>query len=328
MPKGHPRGHHLRVATDCSGIEAPIQALVYLGVPFDHLWSSEKDPMVRKSLQANFSPRKLYTDIYDRDVTALPSIDLYIAGFPCQPFSSIGKRRGMSDRRGHVFLECLRTIQSCRPRAFILENVKGLLHHDHGRTFATILQKLHDLRAYHIHYQVLNTADYGIPHHRERIYIVGILKKKGQQGVFRFPEPIPLEKTIVDYLETSPDNEEQLGFLTPHKRRLLRDLVSHKKIDSLNEPWLVNLNVSEYTRTGAKKHVCPCLLAGEGGNCVYYLTSLRRRLTPREYLRLQGFPDTFRICIPPRLIYKQAGNAMSVNVLYFLLDAILKHAFA
>lgn len=317
----------IRVATDCSGIEAPIQALLSLGIPFDHIWSSDIDPMVRKSIEGNYHPQTLYTDIFQRNHKKLPRVDLYIAGFPCQTFSFLGKREGFfdEDKKGIVFFECYQTIQQCKPKVFLLENVKGLVHHDGGKTLDTILSFLRQLPGYQIDYQVLNTCHYGIPQHRERVYIVGI--RSSSKKKFHFPTPIPLKKSIHPFLEKKKNMDPKLSVLTPHKIQLLQDLVRHGKIDSLDEPWLVNLNVSDYKRTGARKGVCPCLLAGEGGNCVYYMTSLGRRLSPREYLRLQGFPDSFQICVPPRFIYKQAGNSMSVNVLIFLFREIMSTVF-
>jgi DNA (cytosine-5)-methyltransferase 1 len=311
----------LCVATDCSGIEAPIQALDLLKVPFDHIWSSEIDPMAQKSIQGNYHPQTLYTDIFKRNHKKLPNIDFYVAGFPCQTFSTLGKREGFFDeqQRGIIFFECYKTIQQSKPKVFILENVKGLLNHDHGKTFEMIMLYLNKLKGYKIYHKVLNTRDYGLPQNRERIYIVGI---KTPHDTFEFPLPFPLKKTITSILEKKPTNPK-LQELTPHKINLLHELLQHGKIDSLKEPWLVNLNVSNYTRTGARKNICPCLLAGEGGNCIYYLTSIKRRLSPREYLRLQGFPDSFKQCVSDRFIYKQAGNSMSVNVLYHLIKQIL-----
>jgi len=282
--------------------------------------------MVRKSIEGNYTPRTLYTDIFARHHKTLPRVDLYIAGFPCQTFSSLGKREGFfdGDKKGVVFFECYKTIQQCKPNVFVLENVKGLVHHDGGNTFRTILTLLQGLPGYTIHHKILNTCHYGLPQHRERIYFVGILSSKARKE-FVFPSPVPLKKTIQQHIlekKTVPQPPTR-SLLTDHKKRLLHDLVRHGKIDSLEEPWLVNLNVSEYKRTGARKGICPCLLAGEGGNCVYYMTSIQRRLSPREYLRLQGFPDSFKICVPERFIYKQAGNSMSVNVLAFLFKEIV-----
>lgn len=315
----------LLVATDCSGIEAPIQALEQMKVSFSHLWSCDIDPYVYESIKINYNPKKFYKDIFSRNHKNLPKTDIYIAGFPCQTFSSLGKRDGFKDKRGTVFNECLETIKNSSPKVFILENVKGLLTHDNGKTFDFIIKKLNNVnkKTYNIYYKVLNTVDYNLPQHRQRIYIIGI-KKKYERKNFLFPDSVPLKKKINVILEKnlSKDKIKKLSFLTEHKKKLLKDLVSNKKIDNLNNNWFVNLNVSSVNRTGAKKNICPCLLAGEGGNCTYYLTSIKRKLTPREYLRLQGFSDSFKINVPERQIYKMVGNSMSVNVLKELFSSI------
>lgn len=307
----------IRIATDCSGIEAPIQALQQMGVSFSHEWSSDIDPVVRESIRCNYRPRRLYDDMIRRNHNRLPkNIDLYVCGFPCQAFSMLGKREGFRDTRGNLFFECVRTIRACRPKIFVLENVKGLVTHNEGRTFQIMLDRLNELPGYRIAYKILNTMDYNLPQHRERLYIVGI-RSNNKKSTFVFPPAIPLQVRATDLLETgiTRRTDPDLYRLTEHKQSILDELVRSGKIDSLKKDWFVNLNVSSHTWSGARKDVCPCLLAGLGGNCTYYLTSRRRVLTPREYLRLQGFSDDFRICVPPRMIYKQAGNSMSVNVL-------------
>jgi len=311
----------LRVGTDCSGIEAPIQALLSAGISFVHEWACEVDPMAAQSLRANYYPKRFYTDIFTRDHHRLPSIDLYVCGFPCQSFSMLGQRAGLSDRRGIVFFACVDTIRACLPKIFILENVPGLLTHDSGRTFQHILKILNSIPGYTVYHEILNTMDFGLPQHRRRVFIVGI---RGRHRAFRFPEPVPLRLSVLDILEKKKPTDPKLYQLTSHKKALLSELLRRGKIDRLDEPWLVNLNVSSADRAGCRRAVCPCLLAGEGGNCIYYLTSMRRRLTPREYLRLQGFPDSFRIVVPPRFIYKQAGNSMSVPVLAALYRGIFQ----
>jgi DNA (cytosine-5)-methyltransferase 1 len=112
--------------------------------------------------------------------------------------------------------------------------------------------------------------------------------------------------------------------ITAHKQDIIHDLITNGIIESLDDDWVLNLNVSTYKRSGAKKNISPCLLAGEGGNCTFYLTSERRRLTEYEYLRLQGFPPNFKVGVSRSKTYKQAGNAMSVNVLCFIVKNALR----
>ena len=182
----------LRVGTDCSGIEAPIQALRQLKIPFQHVFSSEIDKYCIQSIKANYHPEILFGDpdgpypngnITQRDINTVPDIDLYVCGFQCQPFSQAGKRKGFEDKRGNVFWSCLEVIKKKQPKYFILENVKGLLSHDrpkdskrgeYGKTWKTIWKEIKKMENYDykIQWKVLNTKDYGIPQNRERIFIV------------------------------------------------------------------------------------------------------------------------------------------------------------
>jgi DNA-cytosine methyltransferase len=197
----------LRVGTDCSGIEAPIQALTQLGIPFTHVFSSDIDKFCIQSIKANYEPQILFGDkdgpfpngnITTRSIDDVPDIDLYVCGFPCQPFSQAGDRKGFKDKRGNVFWSCLEVIETKQPKYFILENVKGLLGHDkpvgtkrgkYGNTFNVIWSALIELEkyGYKVQWKVMNTRDYGIPQNRERVYFVGT---KGCN--FEWPKKISL----------------------------------------------------------------------------------------------------------------------------------------
>ncbi len=196
----------LRIGTDCSGIEAPVQALIQLGIQFRHVFSSEIDKFCIKSIKSNYSPEIIFGDpegpfpdgdITKRDLKHVPDIDLYVCGFPCQPFSTIGQRKGFDDRRGNVFWSCLKLIEFKRPKYFILENVKGLLSHDKqhkrdrfGRTWDTIWNALSGLEkfGYVVKWRVLNTRDYGIPQNRERVFILGVHGRD-----FEWPKKIEMD---------------------------------------------------------------------------------------------------------------------------------------
>ena len=134
-----PFTNKIRVGTDCSGIEAPIQALRNINIPFKHVFASDIDKYCIESIKGNYKPERLYGDkkniypdgdIRNRDNSSLPDIDLYISGFPCQPFSIAGSRKGFNDKRGNVFWSCLDVIKTKEPTYFVLENVKGLLWHN------------------------------------------------------------------------------------------------------------------------------------------------------------------------------------------------------
>ncbi len=204
----------LKIGTDFSGIGAPETALKRLGIPCDLIFACEIDKYARKSYkELHPTADIIYNDITTRDFSKVPSLDLYVAGFPCQSFSLAGKRLGFDDVRGSLFYNVADFIKHNQPKVFILENVKGLLSHDKGRTYQTITDLLSnnggtlnsqltidvftDGLGYHVYTKVLNTKDYGIPQNRERIFIVGFKDFKN----FNFPNPKPLNKKLKDVIE-------------------------------------------------------------------------------------------------------------------------------
>ena len=222
----------MKIGTDFSGIGAPEQALSLLGVNFETLFACEIDKYARESYKAiHPEPKTFYNDITKRDHSEIPQLDLYFAGFPCQSFSIAGKRAGWStdengeliDSRGNLFFDVAKFIKINQPKMFILENVKGLLSHDNGRTYQTItdiltngggtlngqisLDMFEDGLGYHCAAQVLNTKDFGIPQNRERIFIVGFKEFRD----FSFPPKEPLEFRLKDMLQ---DNSESKYYLS------------------------------------------------------------------------------------------------------------------
>jgi DNA-cytosine methyltransferase len=202
----------LRVGTDCSGIEAPIQALINLKIPFTHVFCSDIDKYVIQSIKANYKPKIIFGDkdgpFPDGDITKrklkdVPDIDLYVCGFPCQPFSQAGDRQGFEDKRGNVFFSCLKVIKKKQPKIFILENVKGLLNHDKGETWKVIWSELLKLKKYNVSWKIMNTREYGIPQNRERVYMIGI-KKSESKKEFEWPEKKKMKdlKKFVDNSDT------------------------------------------------------------------------------------------------------------------------------
>ena len=167
----------LRIGTDCSGIEAPIQALQQLGIPFEHSFCCEKDKYALQSIQANYTPKKIYNDNLH---ALLPDIDMYICGFPCQPFSLMGNKMGTEDSRSNIMYQCIKVVKKKLPKVFILENVKNFKFIQKGQPFNYLLKQLKNIKnangelAYNVYHDILNTKDYGIPQNRERIFFIGI----------------------------------------------------------------------------------------------------------------------------------------------------------
>ena len=211
----------MKVGTFFSGVGSPEQALKNLGIKHEIEFACDIDKYAKQTYLKNFKPKLFATDITTLDMTDLPYVDLLVFGFPCQAFSMAGKRQGFEDTRGTLFYDALRYLKEHRPRYFIAENVKGLLSHDNGKTFQTIIDCLakttnyqmslmpFDNLDYHIHYKVLNTKDFGIPQNRERIFIIGI--RDDEDNNFNFPKEIPLELKLKDILQDNPNGKYYLS---------------------------------------------------------------------------------------------------------------------
>jgi len=213
----------MKLGTDFSGIGAPEMALKYLGIDFESVFACEIDKYARQSFEQLHNPKTFYNDITTRNHNEVEQLDLYIAGFPCQSFSMAGKRLGFEEARGTLFFNVAEFIKINQPKVFILENVKGLLSHDKGNTFQTIVDILsngggtqngqisldifEDGLGYHIYWQVLNTKDYGIPQNRERIFIVGFKEFRE----FSFPKPMQLMLRLGDMLQDNPKSKYYLS---------------------------------------------------------------------------------------------------------------------
>jgi len=296
----------LRIGTDCSGIEAPIQALKKLKIKYSHEWSCEIDKHAQASIKANYNPKILYDDITKRQVSKLPDIDMYVCGFPCQTFSMAGKRQGFQDARGTVFFYCVKVIRKKRPNVFILENVKGLLSHDNGNTLKTVLSTLNKLKNYNIYHKVLNTRDYGIPQNRERIFIVGIKKTSMKGKVFEFPKKKKM-KDVRSYIDTKDTSKDKLT-------QRLKEPVKKSKgvfVDLSFINIVSNLWYQTYTPTILRHSILWCV-------------PMKRKANVKEYLSLQGFPKSFKQVVSDRQLKMQVGNSMSVNVLVELFKCVFK----
>ncbi len=268
------------------------------------VFSSDIDLHSRKSYYANFGeyPAGDITKINEKEI---PNHDVLFAGFPCQPFSIIGSKKGFYDTRGTLFFDIARILSEKRPKAFILENVKMLVGHNKGNTLKTILRVLKEL-GYYIDYKVLNALNYGLPQKRERVIILGYYKP------ILFPWPLPHSNRVS--LKDLLENEVDKKFYVSERIRQKR-LNSHKSKHVISI-WHENKagHISSYDFSCA-------LRAGASHN--YLLVNGVRRLTPREMLRLQGFPESFDIVVSDAQTRKQAGNAVPVNMIKAVIDSLL-----
>lgn len=281
-----------------------------LGVDTKCVFSSDIDKVCQDVYEENFGDRP-HGDITKIKAEDIPSHDLLLGGFPCQPFSIIGHRKGFEDTRGTLFFEIARIIAAKKPKAFVLENVKMLKGHNEGKTLNRIMETLRDL-GYQCDYKVLNALDFGLPQKRERIFIVGHKKKLPYAwpsgGIPMTPLSEVLEKKV-----------PKQYYASEHIR--VRRLEKHKPT---KETTIWHENKSGHI--SAYPYSC-ALRAGASYN--YLLVNGERRLTYREMLRLQGFPDSFKTVCCYTQGRKQAGNSLPIPVaqavLFRLFSAIGWH---
>ena len=272
-----------------------------------NVFSSEIDPYAKKMYEANFDELP-FGDINDIQTSEIPDHDILLAGFPCQPFSIAGKELGFNDIRGTLFFNIFEILKKKKPKAFLLENVKRLKNHDNGRTFQTIKNCLESL-GYTIYYQVLNTLDYGLPQKRERIYIVGFKEKID----FSFPSKLGKYISLSEILEDKKDIPESY---------FLSERLKKKRFDSLKkDPFFPSI---WHENIGGNISALPysCALRASG-SYNYLVVNGERRLTGREMLRLQGFPENFIINVPYSQVRKIAGNSVSVPVIKLIAKQLI-----
>lgn len=272
-------------------------------IPFEELggkcvFSSEWDEAAQKTYQANFGERPL-GDITTIAPCLIPKHDILLAGFPCQAFSIIGKMAGFNEARGTLFYNIEMILQEKRPQAFLLENVKQLRTHDKGKTFKIIVEHLQNL-GYHIYTEVLNALNFGLPQKRERTYIVGFLDNIN----FDFPKPVEKRMSLSDILEPDEQVDQSLFASEFIQQKRLEKLKVQPFYPSIwHENKSGNISVLPYS----------CALRS-GASYNYLLVNGIRRLSSRELLRLQGFPEGFKIVVSHAEIRKQTGNSVPVPV--------------
>lgn len=300
---------------------------------FNILWANEIDEKSCITYRENFSHKLFEKDVKDLKGNELKSVDVLCAGFPCQPFSIAGYRKGFSDDRGNVFFQITRLIKEldCKPRVLFLENVKNFQSHDNGRTLEKVINEIRKLN-YSIFWDVLNTCDYtSIPQNRERTFLICFRDEKDWESYqneitlsARFakifpPKKLNTNKPIADFLEKHEPNEK---FFYRQDRYMYSDLRKSMTSKETLYQWR-----RKYVREN-KNGKCPTLTAnmGTGGhNVPLIVTDLGfRKLTPRECFNFQGFPKSF--ILPKELadshLYKQAGNAVTVKLISLLANQI------
>lgn len=291
-------------------------------LPFDELgyncvFSSEWDKAACMTYAANFGeyPHGDITKIAEQDI---PSHDLLLAGFPCQAFSIMGKMQGFADTRGTMFFEIERILSYHKPSIILLENVKQLTSHDKGRTFKVIMTRLTEL-GYFVKWKILNALDFGLPQKRERVIIVGF---RDEQEFFKFEFDFETIKyNLSNILEKDEDVDKSL-FASDRIVQKRQEKTKDKKVfypSIWHENKSGNVSVLDYAcalRTGASYN--------------YLLVNGYRRPSSRELLRLQGFPDSFKIVVSHQEIRRQTGNSVAVPMIRAIakkIDNIIKQRY-
>lgn len=265
------------------------------------VFSSEFDKDACITYEANFGEYPA-GDITKISAEEIPDFDILLGGFPCQAFSIIGKKEGFANETcGTLFFDVERILKVKRPPAFMLENVRNLVAHDSGNTFKIIKSHLEAL-GYHVHAKVLNALDYGVPQKRERIFIVGFI----EDVPFEFPKPIPPSErpNLKDILEKDVD-----------AKYYVRESIKLSRLERLKDKNYPRPYISHENMAGSitPHPYSSALRAGASAN--YILINDERRPTEREMLRIQGFPDTFKIVLPYGKIKHQCGNSVAVPVI-------------
>lgn len=279
----------------------------------DCVFSSEIDKYAIQTYKTNFKDEFVFGDITQIDEKLVPDHDILLAGFPCQPFSQAGLKKGFSDTRGTLFFDIERILLEKKPKAFLLENVKQLKGHDKGNTLKVILEHLEKV-GYKVFYDVLRAKDFGIPQNRERIYIVGFLDGKVN---FEFPKPLNIETKVGDILEEKVDDKYTISdkLWAGHQRRK-----ENNKRNGKGFGYGLFGADSIYTNTISARYY------KDGSEILIQQTGKNpRKLTPKEASRLQGFPEEFKIPVSDTQAYKQFGNTVCVPVIKAIAEEIKKH---
>lgn len=281
---------------------------------------------VKKSYLANYELKEenWFEDIRFVDGKLFKGkVDIIVGGSPCQSFSTYGHRRGLEDTRGTLFYDYARLIKEIQPKAFIFENVTGLLNHDGGRTWEIIKDTFESLN-YKIKMQILDAKDYDIPQLRKRVFVVGI-NKKIKCADFEFPYPKKLTHKSTEYLEKDVPNKYYLGekgfrFVTTVERNGRRARVNQNIIgcQTANQQfnWVGDFRVEKPLK---RHYEDPRIYIGEYNG----KPAVARQMTPRELLRLMGFSDDFKVVVDDKVIWRQTGNSIAVPVMKEILRQII-----
>lgn len=305
------------------------QAAKVKGINTDCVFTSEIDKYACKVYRHNYNDNhNPENDITKVEVSEIDDFDILLAGFPCQAFSIAGRRGGFEDTRGTLFFDVARIIKAKRPKAFLLENVKGLVNHKKGKTLKTILHVLETELDYNVKFKVLNARNYGVPQNRERIYIVGF-RDSGDD--FTFPLTTDKTKKFKDVKEKNVVSVKYYLSNT-YLETLIRHKARHeKKGNGFGYAIIPDDAVANAILVGGMGKERNLVLDHRLKNFIP-VTHIKgevnrkgiRKMTPLEWERLQGFPDGWTSIVSDAQRYKQMGNSVAVPVINAVINKMLE----
>ena len=287
------------------------------------VFSSEWDKKARKIYEQNFKINT-HGDITQINELGIPKHDVLCAGFPCQPFSISGKRLGFQDIRGTLFFDIARIVKAHKPKIVFLENVKNFMKHDNGKTLSVVVQTMENL-SYKVYYKIIKSSDYGMPQARERIYLICFRNNLDMNKEFTFPEKRSLRPTPVKCI--LEDN------VSPEFTINRSDIQIYKNEFDIKCPYSPH-QIGKINKGGQGEriysiHSVGITLSAYGGGAAaktgaYLVNEKIRKLTPLECLRMQGFPESFKLSLSKNDSYRQLGNAVSVPVVKKIFKEIIQ----
>ena len=320
MERIKPKTRKYRVISLFAGIGGIDLGFDYAG--FDVIWANDFDKFAVQTYRKNVGEHIVHADI-TKIVDEIPEHDVLIGGFPCQPFSTLGKLKGFEDEgRGNLFFTIRDILIKYDTKVVVLENVKNLVNHDGGNTFKVIREEL-DKAGYFVFYKVLNSVDFGVPQRRNRIFIVAYNKKYFNEEQFEFPAKQKLTVTTQDLLD---EDVPESYFLTA------------KVAETILSTGTKNYHANPTIDLPISKTLCATMHKMHRASQDNYVTDDKnyrkfnnpkriniRKLTPNECRKLQGFPSDWEQVVSDCQAYKQFGNAVTVNVAYAVAVNVMKY---
>ena len=304
----------------------------FINKNFNPLLLNDNDKKCCETLKKNHpNVNIICKNMEELDLIIYKNIDLMISGCPCQSYSMAGKRLGFEDKRGNLLLIFLKNIENINPKTFVIENVKGLLNHNSGKSFKYILEEINKIGKYNVYWELLNSNDYDVPQKRERLFIVGVIKSIKKE--YKFPEKEKYKPVLKDVLMNINYGKVSEGYLYPEHKRKVMELVPEGGcwID-LPENIQKEYMKKSYFSSGGKRGIArrlsmdkpsltlttsPCQKQTE--RCHPIET---RPLNLKEYARIQTFPDDYYFCGSISQKYKQIGNAVPINLAQRIAESI------